>query len=269
MSAVRFTTYAGHWIREAMQGVIARESDFSTVSLDDPVPGEEGTSFAELLADEGRPFERALKDFEANRLLDHPGLLTERERRCLRLRYYGEKTLRQTGESLGLTKTRVHRDRGAGAPQVEASPRVLRDRRGEGPPSQEGFCQSRGEGVMPARTEMKRTWLSLIHVGKTQLNMTDSTTGTSSGSATALRLPGTSPRPGQGPHRALQVPGVSAREKEEDLHLLRSQAAQGEDTENVVYTREPGQLALIRRLREDIRWYTADGFKGWLRRTST
>ncbi len=103
---VRFTTYAGHWIREAMQGVIARESDFSTVSLDDP-PGEEGGALTDLIADEGRSFERALKDSDARRLLDHPGLLTERERRCLRLRYYGEKTLREAGESLGLTKTRI------------------------------------------------------------------------------------------------------------------------------------------------------------------
>lgn len=104
---VRFTSYAAYWIRQAMQSVMARENDSSTVSLDDPAPGDEQTTFKDLLADEGESFENALKDFDVDRLFEHTGVLTGRERRCLRLRYYEDRTLKQTGESLGITKTRV------------------------------------------------------------------------------------------------------------------------------------------------------------------
>lgn len=104
---VRFTSYAAYWIRQAMQSVVARENDSSTVSLDDPVPGDEQTTFKDHLADEGESFENALKDFDVYILLEHPDVITDRERRCLRLRYYEDRTLRQTGESLGITRTRV------------------------------------------------------------------------------------------------------------------------------------------------------------------
>lgn len=104
---VRFTTYAGYWIRQAMQGVIARDKDHHTVSLDDPVSADNGTTMKDLLVADERSFENALCDFDMDRLLEYPGVLTERERRCLRLRYYEDMTLKQAGVSLGITKTRT------------------------------------------------------------------------------------------------------------------------------------------------------------------
>ncbi|NLW36254.1 MAG: DUF1018 domain-containing protein [Syntrophorhabdus aromaticivorans] len=35
---------------------------------------------------------------------------------------------------------------------------------------------------------------------------------------------------------------------------------------DVVYPASPGQLAKIKRLRDDIKWWTVDGFSGWLKR---
>ncbi|MBP7527553.1 MAG: sigma-70 family RNA polymerase sigma factor [Syntrophorhabdaceae bacterium] len=104
---VRFITYAGHWIRERMWSLITGDKDPYIVSLDDPVRGDEEITLKDLLPDDDRSFENALGEFDVDRLLEHPGVLTERERRCLRLRYRDDMTLRQAGAFLGVDKTRV------------------------------------------------------------------------------------------------------------------------------------------------------------------
>ncbi len=120
---------------------------------------------------------------------------------------------------------------------------------------------------MPTRTEMKRTWLSLIHVGKTQLNMTDADyrdlLRERYGVATARDL---APAQGKDLIEHFKSLGFQPQEKRKTCTFCAPRPRRERIPEDVVYPASPGQLALIRRLREDIRWYTADGFKGWLRR---
>jgi RNA polymerase sigma factor (sigma-70 family) len=105
---VRFLTYAEYRIRERMQSTIARHrEDPATVSLDDPVSVGAETTVKDLLVVDDRTFENALGDSDMDRLLNHPGVLTEQERHCLRLRYRDDMTLRQAGALLGVEKTRV------------------------------------------------------------------------------------------------------------------------------------------------------------------
>lgn len=105
---VRFMTYAEYWIRQRMRRAIADDGgDPSTVSLDAPVPGDGGATLKDLLADDRASFENALSGFDMERILEHPGVLTEGERHCLRLRYYRDLTQRQTAASLGVSRSWV------------------------------------------------------------------------------------------------------------------------------------------------------------------
>lgn len=105
---VRFITYAEYWIRQGMRSVIARHGeDPSTVSLDDPVSADAGTTVKDVLVVEDKAFENALGDLDMDRLLDQRGVLTKQERHCLSLRYRDDMTLRQAGVHLGVDKTRV------------------------------------------------------------------------------------------------------------------------------------------------------------------
>lgn len=121
---------------------------------------------------------------------------------------------------------------------------------------------------MPERTEMKRSWLSLIHVGKTQLNMTDGEyrdlLKKRYGVTTAKDL---APAQGKDLIEHFKTLGFQPQTRERTCTFCAPRPCREKKIpEGVVYTASPQQLALIRRLKEDIRWYTVDGFKGWLRR---
>lgn len=120
---------------------------------------------------------------------------------------------------------------------------------------------------MPERTEMKKSWLVVIHVGKTQLNMTDGEyrdlLKKRYGVTTARDLV---PAQGKDLIEHFKSLGFRPRIREKMCTFCTPRPRRGKIPEGVVYTASPQQIALIRRLRDDIRWYTADGFKGWLKR---
>ncbi len=120
---------------------------------------------------------------------------------------------------------------------------------------------------MPERTEMKKSWLAVIHVGKTQLNMTDSEyrdlLKKRYGVTTARDL---APAQGKDLIQHFKSLGFQPQDRRRVCTFCAPRPRREKIPEGVVYTASPQQLALIRRLKEDIRWYTVDGFKGWLRR---
>lgn len=104
---VRFITYAGHWIQQGVLSTIAGNDDPRTISLDTPVNSDDQLTINDVLAADERPFENALSDLDFDQLLAYPSVLTDRERRCLGLRYRDDMTLKRTGEALGITKNRT------------------------------------------------------------------------------------------------------------------------------------------------------------------
>lgn len=120
---------------------------------------------------------------------------------------------------------------------------------------------------MPGQTEMKKSWLSLIHVGKTQLNMTDSEyrelLRKRYGVITARDL---APAQGKDLIEHFRSLGFQPQERKKVCAFCLPRPQREKIPEGVVYAASPRQLALIRRLRDDIRWYGADGFNNWLRR---
>jgi hypothetical protein len=120
---------------------------------------------------------------------------------------------------------------------------------------------------MPERTEMKKSWLVVIHVGKTQLNMTDGEyrdlLKKRYGVTTARDLV---PAQGADLIEHFKSLGFQPWSRKKRCTFCAPRPRRDKIPENVVYTASPQQLALIRRLRDDIRWYTVDGFKGWLKR---
>lgn len=120
---------------------------------------------------------------------------------------------------------------------------------------------------MPGQTEMKRNWLAIIHVGKTQLNLTDGEyrelLKTRYGVTSARDL---APAEGKDLIEYFRSIGFQPHDKKKTCTFCAPRPRRERIPEDVVYSASPQQLALIRRLKDDIRWYTADGFTGWLKR---
>jgi len=117
------------------------------------------------------------------------------------------------------------------------------------------------------KTEMKKEWLAVIHVAATQLGLADEeyrnvlTDRYGVNSAKDLT-------PAQGQDlidhfRGLGfVPARRARVCKRCLRPPRRDAIPA----NVIYPASSAQIAQIRQLKNDIKWWSPDGFYGWLKR---
>lgn len=120
---------------------------------------------------------------------------------------------------------------------------------------------------MPERTQMKKNWLAVIHVARVQLNLTDNEYrdllkkryGVTSARDLAAEQ-------GKDLIDYLKSLGFRPLSRKRACTFCAPRPPRDKIPEDVVYSASPQQLAMIRRLRDDIRWYTVDGFKGWLRR---
>lgn len=120
---------------------------------------------------------------------------------------------------------------------------------------------------MSGPTEMKKNWLAIIHVAKTQFNMTDSDyRGLLKARYGVTSARDLAPAQGKDLIDYFKSLGFRAQGKNTTCTFCAPRPKREKISEDVVYTASPRQLALIRRLKDDIRWYTADGFQGWLKR---
>lgn len=156
---IKFSTYAVHWVRQAVQRFIANHLGVLRVpihaserarregkrpyvyaaSLDCPTrslrsTADSGkTTLADLIADDGPAPDAGLEAESARRqvadLLARAGL-TPQERRVLQFRVHGGATLRQVGDELGVSRERIRQveaaalakmRKAAGVPHVRGS----------------------------------------------------------------------------------------------------------------------------------------------------
>jgi len=120
---------------------------------------------------------------------------------------------------------------------------------------------------MQKNTEMKKNWLATIHIAKTWLNMTDDTyramLKTRYGVNSARDLTAAQ---GNDLMDYLRSLGFTPPAKKRRCTFCAPRPPREAIPENVIYPASQAQLATIRRLRNDIRWRTENGFKGWLKR---
>jgi hypothetical protein len=117
------------------------------------------------------------------------------------------------------------------------------------------------------RSVMKRNWLAFIHVAKTQLNLTDDVyrdlLKERYGVSSARDL-----LPGQGKDLIdyFKSQGFTPITKKKTCTFCAPRPPRETIPTNTIYPASPQQLSKIKRLRDDIKWRTVDGFYGWLKR---
>lgn len=114
----RFSTYATWWIKREVRGAIAREwktthpKDLAPTSLNDPVDEDDGATLIDFIPGfEESVEDEALKRCDGDYISVLFGCLDEHERNVVRLKFglsgEGEKTSKNTGSLMGVTRQRV------------------------------------------------------------------------------------------------------------------------------------------------------------------
>lgn len=114
---------------------------------------------------------------------------------------------------------------------------------------------------------MKKNWLAVIHVAQTQLNLSDSDYRAILKERYGVRS-AKDLLPSQGKDLIDYFKGLGFMPKERVKTCTFCAPRPPRETipTNVVYSASPGQLSVIKRLRDDIRWQAVDGFTRWLKR---
>lgn len=114
---------------------------------------------------------------------------------------------------------------------------------------------------------MKKAWLALIHVAQVQLNLSDTAYramlkeryGVSSAKDLA-------PSQGEDLIDYFKGLGFTPVRKAKPCTFCAPRPPRETIPMNITYAASPGQLSMIKRLRNDIRWRTAAGFTRWLKK---
>lgn len=133
---LRETLFQGHprriMDREGRARIVSRNPLDGSQSLDAPLDHEADITLGDTIADESVGIERAEDVIYRQQLHDELDAaldkLTDEEQATIRARFYKSKTIRETGEQLGVTPSRVRTIEDNGMRKLRMNPRLMRYR---------------------------------------------------------------------------------------------------------------------------------------------
>ena len=133
---IRNTLCQGHTRRiidkEGRETVVSSNPLNYCASLDVPLTDDTDTTLGDTIADESAGMEQVEETVYRQQL--RAGLdaaldkLTDEEQATIRARFYGNKSLRETGEQLGVTPSRAHTLESSGLRKLRMNPKLMRYR---------------------------------------------------------------------------------------------------------------------------------------------
>lgn len=133
---IRNTLCQGHTRRvvdkEGRETVVSSNPLNYCASLDVPLTDDTDTTLGDTIADESAGMEQVEESVYRQQLradLDAAlDKLTDEEQATIRARFYGNKSLRETGEQLGVTPSRAHTLESSGLRKLRMNPKLMRYR---------------------------------------------------------------------------------------------------------------------------------------------
>ncbi len=117
------------------------------------------------------------------------------------------------------------------------------------------------------KTEMKKEWLSVIHVAVSRLRLDDEEyRAILKGRYGVHSAKDLTPSQGQDLIDHFKSLGFVPIRRNKVCKRCLPRPKRAAIPANVIYPVSPAQLAQIKHLKNDIKWWTVDGFSGWLKR---